>query len=144
MEDFIIKHSPEYIFFLQHPEKHDHYLIIQNTEKSLDNLYAQFNRFGKYENGPVTMPHNKVTVVEKIAVPDKSLFGLCYFICHELGEITYREDERWPYGEWGWYIIKEPLQTSKWLKQYIENQETKKLYEKQPIKNNQTSLVFPH
>lgn len=143
MEDFIIKHSPEYIFFLQHPEKHDHYLILQNTEKSFDNLYAQFNRFDKYENGPVTMPHNKVTLIEKVAVPDKSLFGLCYFICHELEEITYKEDERWPYGEWGWYVVNGDLDNAKWLQQYIQSTKAKKaLMKTEPKMETQQISLF--
>ncbi|MGI8951139.1 MAG: hypothetical protein ACR2FN_06100 [Chitinophagaceae bacterium] len=139
------KNTCEYIFFLQHPEKKDFYLIIQKGEITMQDFLDQFNRSGSYENGLATLPHNKVQLVEKIAVPDKSLFGLCYFICHELEEITYKEDERWPYGDWGWYIIKEPLQTAKWLQQYIEKNEAKKILQKQQQKTptHQTSLIFP-
>ena len=113
MQTFNYQH--EYIFFLQHPEKKDHYLIIQRYESGMHDLLNQFNRSGKYENAPATMPHNKVILAERIPVPDRSLFGLYYFICNEVSELTYKEDERWPYAEWGWYIIKGALQTGKWL-----------------------------
>ncbi|MBV9961233.1 MAG: hypothetical protein JO072_03230 [Parafilimonas sp.] len=128
MEDFIIKHSPEFIYFLQHPEKHDHYLIIQMAELAFEDLYTDFNRTGKHKDKPlnVFMPYNRVKLVEKISVPDRNLFGLSYFITHEIEQITYEKDERYEYGEWGWYIIKKNLDTSKWLQQYLTKQQEKK------------------
>ena len=143
MEDFIIKDLPEYIFFLQHPEKTNHYLIIQDAQYVFDDLYAQFNRTGIYTPGnPVTMPHNKVKFIEKITVPDKNLFGLLYFICHESGDMIYKEDDRIPYGDWGWFIINGDLQINKWLKDYSQQKELKKQQAKtsQKTETIQTSL----
>ena len=120
-------YEKEYIYFLQHPEKKDHYLVIQTSQCRMDDWYAQFHRTGKYENRPhAIMPHNRVNLVEKIVVPDANLFGLCYFICHETGDAQYEEDERYPYAEMGWYIIIGSLPTSEWLKNYISQQEEKK------------------
>ncbi len=127
MEDFVIKHTPEFIYFLQHPEKQNHYLIIQTDALTFEDLYTDFNRTGKHKDKPlnVFMPYNKVKLAEQIAVPDRNLFGLCYFITHEVQEITYEEDERYTYGEWGWYIIDGSLDTSKWLQQYLLKQQEK-------------------
>lgn len=143
MENFIIKSTPEFIFFLQHSEKQDHYLIIQDTQTGFDDLYAQFNRSGKYQPGnPVTMPHNNVKLIDKIPAPDRQLFGLLYYICNETGDMIYKEDERWPYAEWGWYILNENLQVNKWLKDYSDKQEAKKKHQKliQKPETIQTSL----
>jgi hypothetical protein len=142
MEDFVIKHTPEYIFFLQHPEKNNYYLIIQDAQCSFDDLYAQFNRTGDYAPpNPATMPYNKVKLIERIPVPDRNLFGLCYFITHELEEITYEEDERYRYTEWGWYVVNGDLQINKWLKNYLQVQEAKlKNKPSQIPKSSQISL----
>lgn len=117
----------EFIYFMVHPEKHDHYLIIQTVQSEFEDLYADFNRTGKYEGKPlnVTMPYNRVKLVEQITVPDRNLFGLCYFICNEVEEIKHEEDARHPYGEWGWYVVNGSLQTSKWLQDYLQKQEAK-------------------
>lgn len=38
-----------------HPEKHDHYLIIQTVQSEFEDLYADFNRTGKYEGKPLNV-----------------------------------------------------------------------------------------
>ncbi len=135
-------YDQEFLFFLQRPAKRDHYLIIQTYESTMHDWLQQFNGQGIYKTGPATMPHNKVSLIEKVAVPDKRLFGLRYFICHATEEITYEEDKRCPYAEWSWHVIKGQLQINKWLQQYIISNEAKKLKQKakQKIENKQISL----
>lgn len=135
-------YNKEFIYFLVHPEKHDHYLIIQTVQSEFNDLYEQFNRIGKYAPGnPVTMPHNNVKLVEQIPVPDRNLFGLCYFICNEAEEIKYEEDVRYRYAEWGWYVVNSSLQTSKWLQDYLQKQQAKqKNKSSQPEQSKQISL----
>lgn len=121
-------YNKKFIYFLQHPEKPNYYLIIQAVQSEFDDLYADFNRTGKYEDKPLNllMPCNKVKLAEQIVVPDSSMFGLCYFITHEIPEISYEEDERYTYTEWGWYVISGKLDVSKWLQQYLQKQQEKK------------------
>lgn len=138
--NFSLQSTPEYIFFLQHPEQYDHYLIVQDTQVGFNDLYAQFRRTGKYENKPAIMPYNNVTLTEKIPVPDKSLFGLSYFICNESGDVSYEEDSRWPYAEMGWYVIKGQLQTSKWLNDYLKTIEEKNKLQVTSTENTQMTL----
>ena len=129
--DFTLQKAIEYICFLQHPEKKDHYLIVQDTEHRINKYMDMFFRRGKYEGMNLAFSDIHFILVDKILCPDEKLFGFCYYLQHEIEAIKYKKDEHFPYGDWGWYILQGELLTNKWLQDYLTMEARQKAENKQ-------------